>query len=115
MKKRILVLLIVVMIAAFYGWGQSAQASSSTQRNLSAEPDKIDPALQPGEMHQTEDGIVFLWRRAPGYTFCAGWVEVSILENAVLVDGSGEGKAETSVVDGGVRLVSVSVPREALE
>ncbi len=57
MKKLTLVLLIVLMIAAFYGWGQSAQASSSTQRVPSAEPNKIDPALQtalnalqPGEM-----------------------------------------------------------------
>jgi hypothetical protein len=87
-----------------------------------------------GELYDSGDGIVFLWKTAPGMQACASWAEISVFEEAAIINvGEGEGEATIilseeenvqegpiyeypgSVFEDEIRLAYVSVPGELVE
>jgi hypothetical protein len=90
-----------------------------------------------GEPYDFGDGIVFLWRTAPGMHACSSWAIISVFDKAVIVNtgepGSGAGEAiiqlleEENVQEGPIyeypdsvfedelRLAYISVPKDLFE
>lgn len=87
-----------------------------------------------GQMYDSGDGTVFLWKTAPGMHACSSWAEISVFEKALIVNaGEGEGEAiihlveeegvqegpiyefPDSALEDEIRLAYVSVPRDLVE